>query len=70
MFLSGKHIFCSLLALPLCVCAGAFIKGSPVLSWAASNTRKMKLEHTPGSLDCCKLFRIRPQCSRLGCNSS
>ncbi|KAJ9527524.1 hypothetical protein QJQ45_025751 [Haematococcus lacustris] len=31
---------------------GAFIQGCPLLSWAASNTRKLELRHTPPGLDC------------------
>ncbi|GFR40845.1 hypothetical protein Agub_g1494 [Astrephomene gubernaculifera] len=35
---------------------GAFVQGSSVLSWAANNTAKLGLRHTPESLQCWTLF--------------
>ncbi|GLC50732.1 hypothetical protein PLESTB_000425900 [Pleodorina starrii] len=35
---------------------GAFIRGSPVLSWAGNNTAKMGLRHTPDDIECWTLF--------------
>ncbi|KAG2436952.1 hypothetical protein HXX76_006468 [Chlamydomonas incerta] len=35
---------------------GAFIQGSPVLSWAANNTAKLELKHTPAGTQCWTLF--------------
>ncbi|KAG2425864.1 hypothetical protein HYH02_014928 [Chlamydomonas schloesseri] len=35
---------------------GAFVQGSPVLSWAANNTAKLELRHTPAGTQCWTLF--------------
>ncbi|GIL48091.1 hypothetical protein Vafri_4787 [Volvox africanus] len=35
---------------------GAFIQGSPVLSWAGNNTAKMQLRHSPSDLECWTIF--------------
>ncbi|EFJ48675.1 hypothetical protein VOLCADRAFT_117582 [Volvox carteri f. nagariensis] len=35
---------------------GAFIQGSPILSWAGNNTAKMGLRHTPSDIQCWTLF--------------
>lgn len=43
---------CSSHLLPLLPLAGAFIEGSPVLSWAANNTAKMGLTHQPDGISC------------------
>eukprot|EP00198_Chlamydomonas_reinhardtii_P003837 XP_001693173.1 predicted protein [Chlamydomonas reinhardtii] len=35
---------------------GAFIQGSSILSWAANNTAKLELKHTPAGTQCWTLF--------------
>ncbi|KXZ45236.1 hypothetical protein GPECTOR_57g526 [Gonium pectorale] len=35
---------------------GAFVQGSPVLSWAGNNTAKLQLRHTPAAAECWTLF--------------